>query len=252
MDIFTIAILILAGFFTGFANTVAGGGSLVSLPVLIFLGLPPGIANATNRVAIFIQNIFGIAGFRSKGLKVKPYSFHLGLIALAGAFLGAKVSVDLDDDLFNKIIAVILIFVMVLTVFNPVKKGVLTERLGTKHRIIGMITFFGIGFYGGFIQVGVGFLIMGALTHINHFTLVQTNSAKVFIVFIYTSAALAVFIYEGMIHWGYGLTLAVGNASGAWIASRLSVKKGDKWIKAFMFIMVIAMAIKLWFFSPSD
>ena len=241
-------ILVAAGFFTGFANTVAGGGSLISLPVLIFMGLPATVANATNRVALMAQNVFAIAGFKSKGVSAYPYSLYLGVSALFGAIIGAELSLELDDELFNRIIAVLMVVVIAVTIFNPVKLGDLEERMELKHKAVGMITFFGVGIYGGFIQVGVGFLIMAALTHINHFSLVKTNSAKVFIVFIYMIAALVVFIIEDKINWRYGLTLAIGNSIGAWIASRFSVKKGDRWIKRFLIVMVTAMAVKLWFF----
>ena len=248
MDLTNAIILIVAGFFTGFANTVAGGGSLISLPVLIFLGLPATVANATNRVALVAQNIFAIAGFKSKGVSAWPYSLYLGVSALFGAVIGARLSLELNDELFNKIIAVLMVVVIVVTVFNPVKLGVENERMGTKHKVMGILAFFGVGIYGGFIQVGVGFLIMAALTHINHFSLVKTNSAKVFIVFIYMMAALVVFMLEDKINWTYGLVLAIGNSTGAWIASRYSVKKGDQWIKRFLLVMVVAMAVKLWFF----
>jgi len=248
MEIKEALILIAAGIFSGFANVVAGGGSLVSLPVMIFLGLPPGIANATNRVALIAQNIFAVAGFKSKGLSVLPYSLYLGISALVGSVIGAQLSVGLDDATFKKIIALIMIAVVIVTLFNPAKKGIHSELMGRKNQIIGVITFFFVGIYGGFIQIGIGFIMIAALTHINHFSLVKTNAAKVLIALIYTSAALAVFIYNDMINWTYGLILAIGNSAGGWFASRWSVAKGDVWIKRVMIIMVIAMAVKLFFY----
>ncbi len=248
MELYEGLILIVAGIFSGFANTVAGGGSLVSLPVMIFLGLPAGIANGTNRVALFAQNIFAIAGFKSKGVSAYPYSLYLGISALIGAGIGAKLSADLDDLVFQRILAIVMIAVVILTLFNPAKTGMVTERLGRKHTIIGIITFFFIGIYGGFIQVGIGFIMIAALTHINHFSLVKTNSAKVFVAFIYITSTIAVFAWEGKINWQFGLTLAIGNSIGGWFASRWSVDKGDVWIKRVLVFMSIAMAIRLWFY----
>ena len=222
---------------------------MLTLPVMIFMGLPPAMANGTNRVAIFLQNVSGIAGFRSKGVFVFPYSLWVGLTALLGAIVGAKISVDLDDETFNRIIAVVMIGVVLMTIFNPFKTSdTSNERMGTRQQIIGAISFFFIGIYGGFIQAGVGFIIMGTLTYVNHLSLVKVNSIKVFVVFTYTIAALAVFIIEDQINWLYGLVLAIGNMTGAWVASRWSVDKGDKWIKRFMIVMVTALAIRLWFF----
>ncbi len=244
-------IIICVGFLAGFINTVAGGGSLITLPVLIFMGLPPAVANGTNRIAIFSQNIFGVLGYKSKGVTAFPYSIWLGLSALLGAVIGARIAVDISGELFNRILAIVLIIAVIFPLLNSRKKsgGQHVERISPKYQIIGIVIFFFIGIYGGFIQAGVGFIIISALTMINKFTLVKTNSAKVFVVLVYTISALAIFIIEGKINWKFGIVLAIGNSSGSWIASRLSVKKGDKWIRWFIFLTVIIMAIKLWFFD---
>lgn len=249
-EYYKLLILVPVGVVAGFINTVAGGGSLLSLPIMIFLGLPPSVANGTNRVAIFLQNISGIAGFKSKGVFVFPYSLWVGLSALLGAIIGAKISVDLDGKMFNQIIALVMIGVVIITIFNPVKSGKnIIEDLSKKSQTIGVICFFFIGIYGGFIQAGVGFIILGSLTIINKMSLVKANSVKVFVVFTYTIAALIVFIIEDQIDWLYGLVLAAGNMTGAWIASRWSVDKGDKWIKRFLVVMVSILAVKLWFYN---
>ncbi|MGB3587767.1 MAG: sulfite exporter TauE/SafE family protein [Tunicatimonas sp.] len=249
MDVYDILLVIGAGFAAGFINTIAGGGSLISLPILIFLGLPPAVANASNRVAIFSQNVFGVLGFKSKGVSAFPFSLWLGLSALGGAVIGAKIAVDIPEELFNKLLSVIMIVVVVFIVRKSIrkKKEELLERMGAKHQVVSIILFFFVGIWGGFIQAGVGFLIIMVLTSVNQFSLVKTNSAKVLVVLIYTSAALAVFILEGTINWWYGGLLAVGNSGGAWVASRWSVEKGDKWVMLILVIAVVAMAIKLWF-----
>ncbi len=249
MEIFHLLLLTGAGIVAGFINVVAGGGSLITLPLLIFMGLPSTVANATNRVAIFSQNIFAVAGFRSKGVSAFPYSLYLAFSAVLGAIVGAKISVNLDDALFNRIIAAIMVMVVVLTIFNPNRKtDGAGEKTDPKSTIIGVVLFFFVGIYGGFIQAGVGFIMMATLTGVNRFSLVKTNSAKVFVALVYTFAALIVFVIEDVIDWPHGLALAAGNSFGGWIASRWSVKKGDKWIKRFLVVTVVALAIKLWFF----
>ena len=250
MSILDYALILGVGLGAGFLNVVAGGGSLLTLPILVFLGLPSPIANATNRVALFFQNIFAVSGFQSKGVSAYPYSIYVGLSAFVGAIFGAMISVELDEKLFNKIIAAVMVIVVLLILFNPNKKSTGdNEKMDRKHQIVGTIVFFFIGLYGGFIQAGVGFIIMAALTNINGLSLVKTNAIKVFVVLIYTISALAIFIYNDMINWHYGITLAVGNSTGAWVASRWSVKAGDKWIKRFVVIAVIALAIKLGFYT---
>lgn len=249
MDFLEVLLILAVGLVAGFINTIAGGGSLISLPVLIFLGLPSAVANATNRVAIFAQNIFGVAGFKSKGIGEFRYSLALGLSALIGAIIGAKLAVDIKGEVFNKILAVVMIIVVFLTISGKAKpKNVAGEIYSIKSKIIGIISLFFVGIYGGFIQAGVGFIIIGALSAIHGFSLVKINSMKMFIVLVYTVAALAVFIFEGKINWLYGVVLAIGNSTGAWFASRWSVEKGDKAIKVFLVITVVALAIKLWVF----
>ena len=110
-------LLIAVGFAVGFINTVAGGGSLLSLPVLIFLGLPPSVANGTNRVAISIQNAMAVAGFKSKGVSTYPFNLYLGLSAIVGAILGAQLAVDIEGETFNKILAIIMIAVVCIIIF---------------------------------------------------------------------------------------------------------------------------------------
>ncbi|WP_297797615.1 sulfite exporter TauE/SafE family protein [uncultured Eudoraea sp.] len=232
-------LLVLVGFVVGFINTVAGGASLISLPFLIFLGLPPSVANGTNRVAIAIQTAIGVAGFRSKGVTTFPFNIYLGISALFGSIIGASIAVDIKGETFNKILAIIMLLVVMIIVF---------ERLTGKYLWVGIIAFFFIGIYGGFINAGIGFVILLFLHYVNHMTLVRANATKVAVVFIYTLSALAVFIYNDKVLWEVGLVLAIGNGAGAWLSSRISVGKGDGYVKMFLIFMVILMAVKLWFF----
>lgn len=243
-------LLIGVGFTVGFVNTVAGGGSLLSLPVLIFLGLPPTVANGTNRVAIVIQTAMATLGFRSKGVSTFPFNTYLGIAALIGSVIGASIAVDIDEKIFNKILAIVMIAVIVIIIFKPkTTLQNLQERLTGKYLWLGVIVFFLLGIYGGFINAGIGFLIIIYLHFVHKMSLVRTNATKVFVVFLYTIAALAVFVYHDKVNFKIGLVLAIGNAAGAWISSRFSVKKGDGFIKTFLIVMVSIMAVKLWFFT---
>jgi uncharacterized membrane protein YfcA len=250
MEIFwKIPLILVTGVFAGFLNTVAGGGSLLTLPVLIdpvVFNLPHATANGTNRIAVFIQNASGIMGFRRKGVSDFGYSALLALPALVGAWFGAKIAVEMNDIIFNRVLAGIMIAVLFLTLFNPTKKlQSETANLSLTRKIIGMLVFFFVGIYGGFIQAGVGFIIIAALTLTNGFDLVRTNAIKLFVVFFYTVSALIVFIKSGNVNWSLGLTLAVGNATGAWIGSHWAVAKGDKWIRIVLVVAVLAFAIRL-------
>jgi len=242
-------LLIVVGFAVGFINTVAGGGSLLSLPVLIFLGLPPSVANGTNRVAIVIQTAMATAGFKSKGVSTFPFNTYLGISALLGAIIGARIAVDVDGAVFNRILAIVMVTVILIIIFKP-KTNLqnIQERLTGKYLWLGMLAFFFFGIYGGFINAGLGFIIILFLHYFNHMTLVRANATKVSVVLIYMLSALVVFVLNDKVNWAIGFVLAIGNGTGAWIASRVSVNKGDKFIKTFLIIMVAIMAVKLWFF----
>ena len=246
-DTLLLIILALVGFFAGIINTIAGGGSLLTLPMLIFMGLPPAVANGTNRIGIFIQSITSVAGFKSKGIKPSILSVYLGISALIGSLIGAKIAIDIKGETFNRILAIIMLIVVLFMVFKPkVDLANIAERTQGKYKLLSIVVFFIIGIYGGFIQAGVGIFILLALTSINRLNLVSSNAVKALVVFIYTIGALAIFALNDQIDYVYGLVLALGNASGGWIGSRWSVKKGDGIVKVFLVVMVIAMAIKLW------
>lgn len=246
--ILDILLLFVVGLLAGIINTLAGGGSLLTLPVLIFLGLPSNVANATNRIGILFNSVFAIRGFKSKGVKIDKYSVWLGLAAFPGALWGSIAAARIEGELFNKILAGVIIMVVAYMLFGPKGKEMGTERNDRKTQIKGLVVFFLIGFYGGFIQAGIGYLIMASLTFINRFSLLKTNIAKVVIVLIYTLASIGVFIFEDLINWELGLALAVGSAIGGYLTSRWSVNKGDKWVRYFVMLTAIAFAIKLFFF----
>lgn len=242
-------ILIPIGFVAGFLNTIAGGGTLLTLPTLIFLGLPASIANGTNRIAILMQTMAAVKGFKSKGISMYPFSLYLGISAFLGAFIGAKLAADVDGAVFNKILAVIMVMVLLTTIFNPVKYNTNYEvKVTGKPLWITIVIFFFLGIYGGFINAGIGFLMLIILPYINGLTLLQANVTKVFVVALYTVSAVFVFAIEHKINYLVAGILAIGNTTGAWVASRWSVKKDDRVIKIFLVITVSSLAIKLWFF----
>ena len=247
-----VVLLFGTGIAAGFLNTVAFGGSLLALPVLIFLGLPTAVANGTNRIAIFCQNFSAIVGFRRKGVSDFGYSILLAIPAVIGAVIGATIAVDIRDAVFNLILAVVMITMLILTLINPTER--LKDRIeskDTRSKIIAMVVFFFIGIYGGFIQAGVGLLVITALRLLTGIDLVRTNAIKVFVIFFYTVVALGIFIIKDKVNWYLGPTLAIGNACGAWLGSHWAVEKGDKWIKVVLIVAVVAFAIRLVWLSVS-
>ncbi len=245
MEITSLIILFFVGNLAGFINVLAGGGSSLTLPTLIILGLDSATANGTNRLAILMQNVFAITGYEQEKMNRFKLSFRLALFTLPGAVVGAFLAIHISDIWFQRILSFIIILVAgSLFIPKPVS-GNLAEKNIAKPRWPGYFFLFLLGFYGGFIQVGIGFLIMVVLYHFIDRSLVAVNVHKVFIILLYTIPALLVFILSGQIDWILGFALAAGNSLGGWIAARLSVKKGEKIIRYILALMLIVMAVKI-------
>jgi len=247
MDILTLLIVVSVGFIAGVINTVAAGGSLLTLPTLIFLGLPSAVANGTNRVALVVQSIVATMKFRSSGHFNRRLGYTLGIPAVIGSIIGANLAISISDEWFNALLAVMMVITVIFIVWKPLKTSDLAAdaTFTRKQTIIGGILFFFIGIYGGFIQAGAGFFIIATLTAVFGISLIQSNAIKVFVTGLFVSASLVVFIWNGQVNWLIGITLAVGNALGALVGSSIAIHKGDKWIKIFLVITVLAMSFKL-------
>lgn len=249
-SLFEGILLVVVGFFAGIINTLAGGGSLFTLPVLIFLGLPPAIANGTNRIAIVVQSLGGTFGYRSKGIHTFPFPIYLGISASIGAVIGAQIALKVDGALFNRILAVIMLIVGFLILIRRKSLAMnLPERLKGKYLFYSILGFFLIGIYGGFINAGIGIVIMLFLNRLNRLSLLKTNATKVLVVMIYSAVSLALFAYNDAVNWKLGSLMALGTLFGALWASRWSVKKEDRVIRVAMLVTIFIMAIKLWFFK---
>ncbi len=244
MEVWNILLLFGLGIVVGFINVNAGGGSSLTLPILIFLVGDVALANGTNRVAILVQNVFAVASFRKRKFHEFKLSGKLSLLTLPGAIIGAILATKISGVLFERILGVVLIGIVVSMFFS--KKYTNGSRDQEKHtNWLIYPTLFGIGFYGGFLQVGVGFLFMAALYYLLNLDLVRVNMHKVFIILIYTIPALVIFFVTGNINWKFGLTLAAGSALGGWFGAHASVKGGEKMIRIVLAIVILWMALKL-------
>lgn len=240
----SLALLFGVGIIAGFLNVIAGGGSTIVLPLLIFMGMDAGIANGTNRVGILMQNISAVTSFHQRDHSEFNQSFKLSLAALPGAIAGSLTAVRVSDEVFQQILAVVMIGV-VITMLLPQPKNNTAD--GTRASWWVYPAMVGVGFYGGFIQVGVGFLFMASLYHLMHISLVRVNMHKVFIVLIYSLPTLLVFFLTDKVHWIPGIALGVGSALGGWWAAHVSVKKGDTFIRGLLIAAILLMAAKLLF-----
>lgn len=241
-----IVILVIVGVFMGGINTLAGGGSLITLPLLIFMGLDGPTANGTNRLSIVTQSFFAIQGYRSKGVSTYPYNIWLALAALAGAIPGAIIAVKIDAEMFNRVLAVIMLVVIATLIYNPFKKNQsLIELISTKRLRLSLFIVFCIGLYIGFIQAGAGIMVIMTMVMVHRFSLVKANYIKIWVTLVANGMAMAIFIYKGMVQWEFAIALSVGSALGGWLSSRFAIEKGDKIIRPILIVMTIVMALKL-------
>ncbi|MGI9283936.1 MAG: sulfite exporter TauE/SafE family protein [Pseudomonadales bacterium] len=250
LEIWQGVLLLLVGSAAGFMNVIAGGGSLLTVPVMLFMGVPGPVANGTNRIAILAQNATAIATFFRGGYSDFKLSLSLALAAVPGAVVGASVGANLDGVWFDRIVALVMIVVLVLMATekktNPIAES---NPPSGKRLLAGHICMLGAGFWGGFIQLGVGFVLMPILHRVLGFDLVRVNMHKVFIIFVYTVTALAVFAAKVELLWMMGLCLAVGNSVGGWFGARVSIDKGSVWIKLVFNAVLVLFIVKLLFFS---
>ncbi|MFI5323151.1 MAG: sulfite exporter TauE/SafE family protein [Thermodesulfobacteriota bacterium] len=237
-----LLILFCVGIIAGVINVMAGGGSSLTLPALIFIGLDSSVANGTNRVGILLQSVSATLSYRKAKISEIENSMKLAALTLPGAVLGAFLSLKIGNEWFDRILGLVMIGIIV-SMLVPQKFEVIVD--GEKKSKLIYLVMLAIGFYGGFIQVGVGFLIMAALYHLFKMNLIRVNMHKVFITMLFTVPALIIFIWTGNVNWKLGLCLAAGNALGGWCAARFSIKGGEKVVRFVMLLAIFIIALKL-------
>lgn len=233
--------LVAGGLVAGVVNTLAGGGSLLSVPLLVLLGLPGTVANGTNRIGILVQNGVAAWRFRAAGLwDVGRARLELAAVA-AGALTGAAAVTQVGDRWFERAFAVAMLVLLVPTLRRPSAPGVRSVRPPAPLRAA---AFFAIGLYGGAFQAGVGILLVFALAW-SGFDLVRANGLKTSINFCFTLLAVPVFVLGGKVAWPPALALAAGFAAGGELGARLAVRGGERLIRPVLAAAVVALAGRL-------
>jgi uncharacterized protein len=245
MEWYTYLIVVAVGIIAGIINTLAAGGSLLTLPVLMALGLPPNMANGTNRIAIFLQNVIGVGRFHKEKVLDYPSGFRVGLPAAAGAIAGAFIAVNLNDQVMKLAIAGVMILVFFLMLLKPQRWINSQESYSPVPYWVQVIIYFFVGIYGGFIQAGVGFFLLTSLVLGSAYDLLKANALKLFVILLYTPIALLIFFLNGDVNLVMGLVLAAGTMTGAWIATKIAMKGGAVLIRYVVLVAILAAAAKL-------
>lgn len=244
MDPLTLVLLVLAGLFAGIVNTLAGGGSLLTLPALMEVGgLPVHLANGTNRVGILLGGVSAVGTFRRSGLFEGGMGASTVVPALIGAVAGAQASLALDEDLFRKVVGVLLLAMLGLLLAQPATWfEEARPKAAWPWRVLG---FLAIGFYGGFLQAGVGLFLILGYVGLDGQDLVRANARKVALVLLYTVPALAAFVLQDAVAWAPGLALGVGSLAGGWLGARFTVSWGARWIRVALIGVVVISAARM-------
>ena len=237
-------VLIIAGFIAGVVNTIAGGGSFLTLPALMLFGLDPKTANATNRVAVLFSSGAAVRTFDKEGHFDRKLASRLTVPTLAGVPVGTLLAVYLPADAFEPVFGLIFLFMAGLLIKNP--KRILSQ-VGTPKtsRRKEWIVFCAIGIYVGFIQAGMGILVLIAMSMLLGGELIAANAVKNWIAFVVTLAATTMFAIYGMIEWVPGLIMAIGNLAGGLVGAKLAIKKGNRLIFGFLIVVMVATGTKL-------
>ncbi len=245
MDALGLLLVFFAGVAVGFINVLAAGGSFLTLAILIALGLPPSVANGTNRVGLLLQNSFASLKFYKMKLLDCKFVLIVAPFAILGSILGSYIATHISDELLKKIIAILMVVVSMITIYKP--QNFVKTTYSKRKWVFMAVIFFLIGVYGGFIQAGVGFFIIAASIW-GGFSMVEANAVKVLTIVLYTAIVLPIFITAHQVDFLVGIVLGVGSMIGARIAIGISIKKGDKFIRFALLALLFVFAVKLMFF----
>lgn len=241
-----ITLLIIAGFSVGVINTIAGSGSVITYSLFMLMGLPANVANGTIRIGVIMQTLAASLTFKKAKLLELRKGFFISLPIVLGSIAGAQIAVSIPHEVFEKVLAVVLFFMVVFIFFDPAKWVQGQQKLNKKR--LGWwqyLLFFLTGVYGGFIHIGVGIILLSMLVLAAGYDLVRANAIKIMAVFLYAPFALAVFMINGEVDYHLGLIAAIGNLIGGIFASKLAIKRGAGFIRWFLIIIIILFAMKL-------
>lgn len=244
----TLSLLVVSGIFAGFINTLAGGGSLLTLPALMLLGMPADIANATNRVGVMMQSLEGVRGFDRHGMLAKNALLGILPPLVLGSLAGSLVASWLPPAVLEPVLLATLMAMAVIIVLRPamVAPPPGTEPLAIRQARGGTLWLFAAGLYGGFIQAGVGFVLIAALAGVLRYDLVRANALKMAATGIVTLIALVVFVLRDQVLWLPGLILGASSIIGVQLSVRLAISVPQTVLRWLLLAIVVLVCVAAW------
>jgi uncharacterized membrane protein YfcA len=241
-------IAIVGAFFAGAINTLAGNGSAITLTILTeLLGLPGNVANGTNRVGILTQSLAGSWAFYRKGrLELRHSGLYIALTSL-GAIAGIYVALMVSNESFREVFRYLLVLMLVVILVKPRRWLITDSERRPLPLYLSVPVFLALGFYGGFIQMGMGVFFLAAMVLVARYNLIDSNAVKVAVVALYTAVAVAVFAWQGLIDWKIGALMAVGQTLGGYLTARFAATdpRAGAWAYRLLVVVVLAAVVKL-------
>ncbi len=230
-------LLVVGGTAAGVINAVAGGGSTLTVPLLVLAGVPGNSANGSNRVGILTSNAAAATAFRKLGVRGLSKSAPVLGPIVAGSLIGALLITRLTDDNFERVFGLLMLPIIFLSIRKP------KVRVDAKPwpLTLTIAVFFAVGLYGGAVQAGVGLVMLAALTRAGY-DLVTANNVKVVANLTLTGVVLPIFIAQGKVEWVPALILAAGLTAGGWIGAHAAVKGGERFIRAGMIVSAVILS----------
>lgn len=242
LELGALALLVAGGFAVGFVNVVAGGGSLIAMPLLVFLGLPATSANGTARLAILVQGLTAIATYQRRGVipwrRIGPLVVPVALGALGGSYLAVHTS----DAMLEGVIGGVTLGAALLVAASPERAFAAETRGRTWALWLGLLV---AGAYGGYVQAGVGYLLLAAIAVLGGWPLVQANIAKVVLVTAYTPVVLVLFASADQVELLPAAALALGAAVGGFAGASTSLERGAPLIRGLLVLAGFGAGVKL-------
>ncbi|RKF18853.1 sulfite exporter TauE/SafE family protein [Alginatibacterium sediminis] len=240
-SLLNIAILLVLGAIAGVINVLAGGGSNLTLPALMLMGLPADVANASNRVGVFFQALVGVRGFQKHNKLETTEIVPILIPTLVGGVVGAVLASFLPEQWLKPLLLLTMLGMTFLMIIKPsaivVESGTVAKKVSQSS--MGWWSLFFAGIYGGFVQAGVGFVLIAALAGSLNYDLVRANALKLVCTLAFTSVALLVFIWQSQVNWSAGIILGIGAMAGAQVGVKLALNISPQHLKWFLFWMTL-------------
>ena len=243
-DPLALGILLVAGIAAGFVNTMAGGGSMLTLPALMLLGLPADAANGTNRVAVVAQTLAGLAGYQRAGKLDLVALPKLAVPTVLGAALGAYASAELiPKSLLEPVLLGTMLVMAIVMLLRPKTLAPEGEVRALRSTPVAVVGLFLAGVYGGFVQAGVGLVLLAVLAGTLRYDLVRANALKLALVLVFGAVSLGIFVWAGQVRWIEGGTLAAATMVGAWLGVRFAIRVDPRILRFIVVAAVVTSSV---------